>query len=293
MIPVAFNKMAPRNDRGARSIPDGVFMNDPYAAITETDPDIVQTIAERLEVRAADPQQKKMRDAYLGRINFPDGAHVLEIGCGTGPVTRTISDLANVAKVTGIDPSPILIESANALSNGRANISFEVGDARDMPFEDGAFDVAIFHTALCHIPEPERALAEAFRVLIKGGTVCVFDGDYATATVAAAEIDPLQACSAAVTRHNVMDRWLVRRLPQLLQGAGFSDIKSASHGYFDNDDPGYMLGHAMRGAEVLRDNGVIGPDLCEALQNEAKRRATSGTFFGHIAYASFVGLKAR
>jgi ubiquinone/menaquinone biosynthesis C-methylase UbiE len=268
-------------------------MNDPYAAIAETDPDIVRTIAERLEVRAADPQQRQMRDAYLSRINFPEGATVVEIGCGTGPVTRTISGLKNVGSITGIDPSPILIESALRLSAGHTNISFEVGDARAMPFADGAFDVAIFHTALCHILEPERALAEAFRVLKAGGTVCVFDGDYATATVATAEIDPLQACSAAVTRHNVMDRWLVRRLPQLLQAAGFSDVTSVSHGYFDNDDPGYMLGHAMRGAEVLRDDGVIGPDLCEALQNEAKRRATSGTFFGHIAYASFIGAKSR
>jgi ubiquinone/menaquinone biosynthesis C-methylase UbiE len=44
-----------------------------------------------------------------------------------------------------------------------------VGDGRELPFEDGSFDAVVCHTSLCHIPEPERVLAEALRVAAESG----------------------------------------------------------------------------------------------------------------------------
>jgi hypothetical protein len=64
---------------------------DVYASIADADPALVERIAEVLELRAGDPQQQAMRQAYLGDVGFPDGARVLEVGCGTGPVTRTLA----------------------------------------------------------------------------------------------------------------------------------------------------------------------------------------------------------
>ncbi len=267
-------------------------MPDPYANIVETDPAIVATIAERLEVRAADPNQQEMLGQYLGRAAFVTGAHVLEVGCGTGAVARTIAARPGVAAVTAIDPSPVLIEDAISRGAGLPGLTFRVGDGRSLPFDAESFDGVVFHTTLCHIANPEHAVREAFRVLRPAGKIAVFDGDYATATVAAAEFDPLQACSSAVTSNNVLDRWLVRRIRRLLAEAGFTDVRSQSHGYFDNEDPTYMLGHAERGAELLEETGVIGHDLAVALKEEARRRAREGTFFGHIAYASFIAGKA-
>ena len=266
-------------------------MADPYANIVETDAAIVAAIAERLELRAADPNQAAMREAYLSRIDTGDGSRILEVGCGTGAVTRALAAWPGTAAAVGIDPSPVLIERARDLAAGLANISFQIGDALALPYEAASFDVVVFHTALCHIAEPQDAVGQAFRVLRPGGTVAVFDGDYATATVALAEHDPLQACSRAVTENNVMDRWLVRRLPQILTGSGFRNVRTQSHGYVDNDEPEYMLGHAMRGAEILEAQGVIGAGLAEALKDEARQRASEGRFFGHIAYASFIARK--
>jgi hypothetical protein len=58
-----------------------VQVPDVYATITDADPALVSQIAEVLELRAADPQQRAMREAYLGDIQFPGGAKVLEVGC--------------------------------------------------------------------------------------------------------------------------------------------------------------------------------------------------------------------
>ena len=112
--------------------------------------------------------------------------------------------------------------------------------------------LSILHTALCHIPEPHEAPGRGPSCLKPGGWIAVFDGDYASATVALAEHDPLQACSRAVTEHNVMDRWIVRRLPEMVKTAGFDIQRFRSHGYAEVVDPAYMLGHAERGAEVLQ-----------------------------------------
>ncbi len=265
--------------------------SDPYANIAQADPDVVLGIAERLEVRAAHPDQQAMLDTYLSDIDWPRAARVIELGCGTGPVSRVVAARPEPAEVLGIDPSPILVERARELADAAENVRFETGDARETGFGDASFDVAILHTALCHIPEPERALEEARRILKPGGWLAIFDGDYATATVALAEHDPLQACSRAVTEHNVMDRWIVRRLPGMVERCGFTVARFRSHGYAEVVDPTYMLGHAERGAEVLAAQGVIGEDLAEALKAEARRRAASGEFFGHIAYASLVARK--
>ncbi len=266
-------------------------MADPYANLAAADPAVVAQIANRLESRAADPQQRAILENYLKDVRFPEGSRVLEIGCGTGPVARRLATWPGVGEVVGVEPSPALVARANDLAAEIENVSFEVGDARELGLEAASFDVAVFHTVLCHVPEPEVALAEAFRVLRPKGWLAVFDGDYATATVAIGENDPLQVCSQAAIARNVHDRWLVRRLPKLISDAGFEVGAARSHGFVETNDPGYMLGQAERGADILVEEGRIGRALGDALQAEARRRAAEGEFFGHIAYASIVGRK--
>ena len=93
--------------------------------------------------------------------------------------------------------SPVFVARARELSAGLEKVAFEEADGRALGFADGAFDVVVFHTTLSHIPHPDRALSEAFRVLRAGGTLAICDGDYATITVALGEHDPLQACIEA------------------------------------------------------------------------------------------------
>jgi protein-L-isoaspartate O-methyltransferase len=93
-------------------------MPDPYASIAQADEALQARLADVLELCAADPQQRAMIDAYLSELELPNNASALEVGCGTGAVTRILATMPCVKKVVGIDRSPVFIERARVLGGG-------------------------------------------------------------------------------------------------------------------------------------------------------------------------------
>jgi ubiquinone/menaquinone biosynthesis C-methylase UbiE len=267
-------------------------MPDVFAQIADADPAILDGIIDVLELRAADPQQRAMLETYLTDAAIPPGAHVLEVGCGTGAVTRVLATWPGVVEAIGVDPSPVLVAKARELGAKLGSLAFEVADGRSLPLASNTFDLVVCHTALCHIPGPEVVLNEAARVLRPGGCLAVFEGDYATGTLATGPGDPLDACAEAFRTHFVHDPWLVRRLPALVRAAGLELQRVRSYGYVEAPEPGFMLpGWVDRGADALVTSGRIGIEMAAALKAEARRRIASGEYFGHIAYMSLVGRK--
>jgi len=264
-------------------------MPDVYASIENADEAVQERLADVLELRAADAGQQAMLEDYLADLALPDGARVLEVGCGTGAVARTLAVRPGVGEVVGLDPSPVFVQRARQIAAGVEDLSYVVGGGTALPFDDGAFDAVVFHTVLSHIPEAGAALAEAARVTAAGGGLAAFDGDYATTTVALGDRDPLQACVDAAMDALVHDRYLVRRLGTLVRAAGWEVVRLRSHGYVESEDPGYMLTLVDRGADTLVTAGRLGEDAADALKAEARRRVAAGQFFGHIAYASLIG----
>jgi SAM-dependent methyltransferase len=263
-------------------------MPDVWAAFPELDAAMQERI---LETRGADPQQQEMRHTFLADVPFPNNAHVLEVGCGTGVLTRTLARWPNVNKVIGVDTAPSLLSKARELAAALPNLTFREADARSLPFEDEAFDVVVFHTTLTHVPDPELALAEAFRVLRPLGWLAIFDGDYVTITVAIGEHDPLQNCVDAMGDTFLHNRWLGRRLPTLARGCGFETARFRGHSFVETSEAGYMLTIVDRAIETSHASGRFGEDMAEALKAEARRRVEAGTFFGHIAYVSLTASK--
>jgi ubiquinone/menaquinone biosynthesis C-methylase UbiE len=265
-------------------------MPDVWSMVGELDATTQERLADVLETRGGDPQQQAMRRSFLADIAFPPRAHVLEVGCGTGVLTRALARWSGVNAVVGVDSAPSLLDKARELAADLPNVVFQEDDGRSLPFEAGAFDVTIFDSTLSHVAQPEGALAQAFRVLRPAGWLGIFDGDYATTTVALGDDDLLQARVDAMLANSVHDRWLVRGLPALVRGCGFELVSFQSHGFMETAG-GYMVTIIDRGADILSGLGQIDEAMATALKAEARRRLEAGTFFGHIAYASLVARK--
>jgi ubiquinone/menaquinone biosynthesis C-methylase UbiE len=229
-----------------------------------------------------------MRRTFLSDILFPENAHVLEVGCGTGVPTRVLAREPNVGVVVGVDVAPSLLSRARELAADLTNVTFQEADARDLPFKSKTFDVVVFDSTLTHVPGLERALTEAFRVLRPLGCLAAFDGDYTTTTVALGDHDPLQACVDAMVANSLHNRWLGRGLPSLVRSGGFDLERFRSHGFVETTEAEYMLTIVERGADILHGSGQIGEETSAALKAEARRRVEAGTFFGHIAYVSLI-----
>jgi ubiquinone/menaquinone biosynthesis C-methylase UbiE len=263
---------------------------DPYATVADAAPGLQERLSDVLELRAADPQQQAMLRAYLSELELPRGARAVEIGCGTGAVSRALVERLEL-DVTGVDPSPVFIARARELGKHLPQLTFVHGDGRSLELADATFDLAVFHTTLCHIPDAQAALREAHRVLRPDGWLAVFEGDYMTTTVAIGDFDPLQPLVSAMVANFVHDPWLTRRLPKTLRSLGFEVRSVRSHGYTQTTEPTYMLTLIDRGADVLSAVGTLAADAAEALRKEARRRAQAGEFFGHISFVSIIARK--
>ncbi|PPQ35303.1 class I SAM-dependent methyltransferase [Rhodopila globiformis] len=99
-----------------------------------------------------------------------DGDRVVDVGCGTGSLTFTAPQVANVAAVAGIDQAEVYVAHARA-RNTDPRITIQQADARALPFADAAFDRAFSMLVLQFIPDAARAVAEMRRVVRPGGTV--------------------------------------------------------------------------------------------------------------------------
>ena len=267
-------------------------MPDVWARFPELDAATQERLAGVLETRGADPQQREMRETFfLADVPFPTDAHVLEVGCGTGVTTRTLALWPDVGTVVGVDVAPFLLGKARGLAQDLPNITFREADGRSLPFEDETFDVVVFDTTLTHVPGPERALAEAFRVLRPLGRLAIFDGDYATITVAIGDHDPLQDCVDALGSTFLHNRWLGRRLPALVRGCGFETARFRGYSYVETNEAEYMMTIVERAIDTLHASGHRSDEMAAALKAAARERVEAGTFFGHIAYVSLAARK--
>jgi SAM-dependent methyltransferase len=102
--------------------------------------------------------------SLLQAANMRPGIRLLDVACGTGLAAGAAA--AAGARVTGADFSPAMIVMARSLYPA---VEFRAADAEELPFPDASFDAVIANFGIHHVERPERAIAEARRVLAPGG----------------------------------------------------------------------------------------------------------------------------
>ena len=108
----------------------------------------------------------------VDRLGIGAGMKVLDVACGTG--NTALPEARAGADVTGIDIAENLIEQAkaNAAREG-LDIKFEVGDAEDLPYEDGTFDAVVTQFGAMFAPRPDVTASEMKRVCKSGGMIAM------------------------------------------------------------------------------------------------------------------------
>ncbi len=105
-------------------------------------------------------------DAALGGPAGTRTPRLLDVATGPGYVAGAAAERG--ASAFGVDFSPAMTRLA---SSRYPELPFSAGDAEDLPFADGSFDSVVTNFGLLHLGRPEKALAEAHRVLRPGGRV--------------------------------------------------------------------------------------------------------------------------
>ena len=151
-----------------------------------------------------------------------------DIGCGTGTVARWMaSRIGPAGRVDAIDIAPEQIDVARAAPSGTgsASIHYQLGSAYEPGLPEDAFDLVFCRLVLCHLKEPQNAVAQMARLLRPGGRLVLVDMDLRdTFTMPPCEFYQAYIDECVIpyqTKVNV-DYSIGRRLPQLLMDAGLA-----------------------------------------------------------------------
>ncbi|MGQ2940871.1 MAG: class I SAM-dependent methyltransferase [Blastomonas fulva] len=113
------------------------------------------------------PAVAKARSRIVPRAS----GEVLELGCGGG-INLDHYDRSRITRLSGVDPSPQLLDTARAKAQARGfDVDFRPGIAEALPFTDASFDTVLTTFTLCSVQDPRAVLGEMRRVLKPGGTI--------------------------------------------------------------------------------------------------------------------------
>ncbi|MDR2462438.1 MAG: metalloregulator ArsR/SmtB family transcription factor [Verrucomicrobiales bacterium] len=148
-------------------------------------------------------------------VQLAEPLTVADLGAGEGLLSQMLA--LRMKKVIAVDISPRMVEIGAELAraHGLDRLEYRLGDLEDPPIVSGSVDLVILSQALHHSIQPQRALDAAFRILKKGGRICILD---------------LNEHNFEKARELYADQWLgfsTASLLQMLQQAGFRNVSVA------------------------------------------------------------------
>ena len=108
-----------------------------------------------------------LRNYIYGQIAIKNVKKILDVGCGTGVLEDELIE-QTTANIFGLDINPEYI--AFAIKH-TSNISYAFGDAHNLPYSSGAFDITLCHFLLLWVQNPQQVIQEMVRVTTPGGSV--------------------------------------------------------------------------------------------------------------------------
>jgi ubiquinone/menaquinone biosynthesis C-methylase UbiE len=230
-----------------------------------------------LEVFDAQREIQELKAIALERTDVTAGRSVLDVGCGFGLETlRLAKRVGPTGSVTGLDSSAVfLAEARRRAAAAGLSIDFRQGDAAQLPFQDGSFDIGRAERLLIYLDDPGAAVSELKRVVRPGGSIALIEPDF--------ETNAINVPDRALTRRilqrecdfGVRQGWLVRSLKGMLEDKGFEQIQIATRVVLYDPDlaAGYFtrLGDNARQAKIIDDGELAAWTEAIAERHEKRR----------------------
>jgi SAM-dependent methyltransferase len=174
---------------------------------------------------------KQVAREFVGWLGVTSGKRWLDVGCGTGALTRTVLDQASPGTVIGVEPSTDFVAYArHEVVDPRAE--FVGGDGIAIPLADGACDYAVSGLVLNFVPDPSQMVTEMARVVRPGGMAAVYVWDYAGEMQmmrhfwdAVVELDPVARRFDEGMRFSICNP---ESLTGLFEAAGLTSVKTTA-----------------------------------------------------------------
>lgn len=173
----------------------------------------------RVEAIYATPDVVEQRRVVRRALVLRPGERVLDIGTGPGLLAAEMAaEVGPGGRVCGIDISDSMLAIAQARAH--APIEFRRGNANEIPYAEGSFDVAVSTQVFEYVADIPGALAELRRVLRPGGRVLLLDTDWGSIVWHSSDDERMQRVLVAFEEH-LADPHLPRTLKDSLERAGF------------------------------------------------------------------------
>ena len=183
--------------------------------------DFDQSASNALEAAYLTTDVKEQRANTLRALALERGQSVLDIGAGPGLLAWELANAVGPeGSVQGLDLSEPMLEMARRRCAQQPHVSFDLGDAGKLPYEDDRFDAVVSTQVFEYIADIPGALAGVARVLRPGGIVAILDTDYDSLVLHTEDPERHQRILDAWDEHFV-HRGLPRTLgPALREAAG-------------------------------------------------------------------------
>jgi ubiquinone/menaquinone biosynthesis C-methylase UbiE len=225
------------------------------------------------------------------------GDRVLDVACGPGVVARLVARRAGTGQVTGLDINPGMLTVARSLPSERL-ISWQEGDALQMPFPDQAFHLVLCQQGAQFSPDRAAGLGEMRRVLLPGGRIALavwgpIERSPGFSVLAAALEHHVNAAAAAAAR-SPFSLPGTSDLRNLLEGAGLRDVEVHSRTKMLRFPPPaefvrqYVCGSPIAAALDTAGAAVLEPairEITKALQPYLHDQVLSFPIENHLATA--------
>jgi ubiquinone/menaquinone biosynthesis C-methylase UbiE len=252
-------------------------------------------MAARLENRAKHPFFRGVIADYIGPLELWPIASVIEIGCGTGVVSRRLAATPGFrGTIIATDMNPYLIEIAQRHAEEEsvdADITFEVSVAANLRAESGGCDLVIAHTLLSHASDPVAILAESARVLRPGGHLLIFDRDFASSALSLDSTIAAKIDVADIARAFAAQPFIMRQLPKLLAEAGFAIETHRSYVIADVGHAEFFAENLSTWHRLLPVSGVIAKDDADSLMDRLEAASNAGTLFWANNFYTYIARK--